>query len=269
MKIACIQLNIKWEDATSNFVRVRELIKKAKDGGAKLICLPELFSTGVTENSLKFSEGIDGRTSSFLSEQAKKNKVYLVGSFIEKAENNLPKNTVAVYNHKGRLIGKYEKIHLFTNNNEDEFYSAGDKLVNFRLEDFNIFPFICYDLRFPEIFRAAVEKGANVFLVMANWPNPRKEHWITLLKARAIENQSYVVGVNRVGKSPKLSFFGSSMIISPKGEIITEAGDKEEILIGEIKSDLTEEWRKSFNSLKDRRKDCYELRWKKFKNKKF
>lgn len=262
MKIACIQLDIKWENQNENFIRVEKLIKKAKDTGAELVCLPELFSTGVTENTLKFAEKIDGKTSLFLSRQAKENKIYLIGSFIRKIESGAPRNTAIIFGPDGKLVNEYEKIHLFTYNNEDKFYSAGNELITFEKEDFKITPFICYDLRFPEIFRIAVGKGTNVFVVIANWPNPRKEHWISLLKARAIENQSFLVGINRTGNSPKLSFFGSSIIISPKGEIIAQAGEGEEVLMGDIKIKDLEEWRSSFTVLKDIRKDYYEVFWK-------
>ncbi len=262
MKVACVQLNIEWEDQNENLIRAEKLIKKAKDAGAELVCLPELFSTGVTENALKFAEEIDGKTCLFLSKQAKENEICLIGSFIRKIESGSPRNVAVVFGPDGKLINKYEKLHLFTYNNEDKFYSRGNELAVFRKRDFKIAPFICYDLRFPEIFRIAAGKGINVFVVIANWPNPRKEHWISLLKARAIENQSFVIGVNRTGNSPELSFFGSSMIVSPKGEVIVQAGEGEEVIAGDIKVEDLEEWRDAFTSLKDTRNDYYELTWK-------
>jgi len=262
MKIACIQLNIDWENQNKNFLATEKLIKKAKNLGTELVCLPELFSTGVTENTFKFAEEINGKTFTFLSEQAKENKIYLIGSFIMNVKSSLPRNVAIIFGPNGKPINKYEKIHLFTYNKENKFYSSGNKLVVFKKDDFKIAPFICYDLRFPEVFRIAVKKGTNVFVVIASWPNPRKEQWTSLLKARAIENQSFVIGVNRVGNSPKLSFFGNSMIISSKGEIIAQAGEKEEILIGEIKIEDLEDWRKRFTALKDVRKDCYGVCWK-------
>jgi len=258
MKIACIQLDIKWEDIKNNLSRTKAYIKEARTKGAELICLPELFSTGVTTDSSKFAENLNGQIYNFLSEQAKRNEVYILGSFIECNGNKLPKNTAVVFNPQGLFVGKYNKNHVFTYNNEDKSYSTGNDLLIFKLKDFNICPFICYDLRFPEIFRIAVDKGANVFIILANWPNPRKDHWITLLKARAIENQAYVIGINRVGSSPTLSFFGNSMILSPKGQIIGRLGNKEEILIGEINIDSLNEWRNSFYSLGDRRINYYD-----------
>lgn len=257
MKIACVQLNIQWENRDENFGKTEKLIKEAKRAGAELVCLPELFSTGVTDKSQENAEGQEGQTSLFLSEQAKLNQIYLVGSYISK-DNGLPKNVAAVYNPQGKLVALYEKIHVFTYNGEDKFYSAGNHLTTFPLGGFGVAPFICYDLRFPEIFRRAVDKKANVFIVIANWPNPRKDHWVTLLKARAIENQSYVVGVNRCGTSPKLSFFGNSMIVSPKGDVLAQAGENEEVLVGDISLDVLNDWRTSFTSLRDRRTGEYE-----------
>lgn len=257
MKIACIQFDIKWEEPKANFSKVSSLIKEGANKGVRLICLPELFSTGVTMNSLKFAEDINDKTCKFLSTQAKSNGIYLLGSFIEKNENKLPQNTTVVYDTKGELRCKYNKNHVFTYGEEHKAYSNGNGLATFNLDGFNVFPFICYDLRFPEIFRIAIDNGADVFVITANWPNPRKNHWISLLKARAIENQAYVIGVNRVGKALELSFFGCSMIISPEGKIIGEVSDNEEILVGEIRYDNLIYWRKTFNSLKDRRGNYY------------
>lgn len=257
MKIALIQLNIEWENQEANYAKVKKLIGEAKKKGAELVCLPELFSTGVTMNASKFAEKIDGKTCQFLSEQAKTNKIFLLGTFIGENPDKLPLNTVVIYSPAGKLVGKYNKNHVFTFGNEHKSYSNGDGINVFKIGSFSIAPFICYDLRFPEIFRIAIDMGANVFIIPANWPNPRKEHWVTLLKARAIENQSFVIGINRCSNSPDLSFFGSSMIVSPRGEIISEADDKEQIVIGEIKAEEASEWRAKFTALKDRRKGYY------------
>lgn len=256
MRIACIQYSPAFENPEENFKIVRDLVKKAKDKGAEIICLPELFSTGVTLNSEKFSEKIGEKTCEFLSKQAKDNKVYILGSFIEKDDRIMPKNTSVIYDGTGSFVCKYNKNHVFTFGNEDKAYSKGDDITFFKIGNFNFCPFICYDLRFPEIFRIASKKGVDVFIISANWPIPREDHWLTLLKARAIENQAYVIGVNICGKVSNLNFFGSSVIISPKGEIIAKASDKEEILIGEIDKKSIDEWRKAFPALKDR-KDNY------------
>lgn len=261
MKVACIQFAILWETLEANFERVKALIKEAKQNGAELTCLPELFSTGVTMNFEKFAEHENGKTCKFLSEQAKKNDAYLLGSFIEQSKEKkiLPKNAVIVFDPKGKLVCKYQKNHVFTYGNEDKAYSNGEGISCFKMNGFVIYPFICYDLRFPELFRIAIEgmNGANVFIIPANWPNPRKEHWVTLLRARAIENQAYVIGINRCGNSPDLSFFGNSMIVSPKGEVIAQSGEMKETILADIKPEEVDEWRVAFSALKDKRTRYY------------
>ncbi|MFH1054991.1 MAG: carbon-nitrogen family hydrolase [Candidatus Altiarchaeota archaeon] len=252
MNVACVQLDVVWEEPSENIAHAGELIKEAVKSGADLVCLPELFSTGVTRTPKKFAESLDGPTCSFLFKKAREHGIYLVGSYIQKNPAGLPRNSVVAYDPKGSAVCRYYKNRLFTYDREHRYYSPGKGVVAFKACGFTVSPFICYDLRFPELFRAAVGKGADMFIVAANWPNPRKEHWVTLLKARAIENQAYVVGVNRVGNSPKHSFFGGSMIVSPKGEVVAEAGDGEEVLIGEAKSDEIASWRREFPTLKDR-----------------
>ena len=234
MKVACIQTDIKVGDFDYNISKAKQFISEAATKGAKLICLPELFATGVTLKTNNLEENNPGRTCEFLSKQAKEKKVYLLSSFIEKNNSNLPKNTMVVFNPEGLLVAKYSKNHVFTFGKENESYSNGEGVVSFSLDDFNVSTMICYDLRFPELFRIATDNKVNAFIVIANWPNPRKEHWRTLLKARAIENQAFVIGINRVGHSEEFSFFGSSMIISPKGEILMEADDKEGVFLEDI-----------------------------------
>ncbi|HKG80277.1 MAG TPA: nitrilase-related carbon-nitrogen hydrolase, partial [Pyrinomonadaceae bacterium] len=117
--------------------------------------------------------------------------------------------------------------------------------------EFTVSPFICYDLRFPEIFRAAVFQGAQLFVVIANWPASRVRHWITLLKARAIENQAYVMGVNRCGNDPKLSYSGHSMIIDPRGEVLADASEVEGVISAEIDAEALAQYRREFPFLND------------------
>jgi predicted amidohydrolase len=112
-------------------------------------------------------------------------------------------------------------------------------------------PFVCYDLRFPEVFRSAVRKGAQVMAVIANWPAKRVEHWVTLLKARAIENQAYVIGVNRVGTDPKLTYPGRSLIVDPHGNVLADGGDKEAVIRAEIDAGVVDAWRRDFPALRD------------------
>jgi len=253
MRASCIQLNIKWEDQEVNYIRARKLIREVAKGGAELVCLPELFSTGVTMNSGVFAESHRGETCRFLSQEAKNNRIHLVGSFIEENGGRLPYNTFVVHNPHGRLISKYHKTNLFTYGGEDAAYTPGDgKIPIIKIHGFSVSPLICYDIRFPGLSWAAVDKGANLLIVPANWPRGRIYQWIILLQARAVENMAYVIGVNQVGCSPRNRFPGHSMIIGPVGEILGKAGAKETVLTRDLDLKELQHYRREFPALRDR-----------------
>lgn len=248
-------MNIKWEDQEVNYIRARKLIREAAKGGAELVCLPELFSTGVTMNSGVYAESHRGETCRFLSQEAKNNRIHLAGSFIEENRGRLPYNTFVVHNPHGRLISKYHKTQLFTYGGEDAAYTPGDgKVPIIKIHGFTVSPLICYDIRFPELSRAAVDKGANLLIVQANWPKNRINQWTLLLQARAIENLSYVIGVNQVGASPRNRFLGQSMIIGPWGEILGRTGAKETVLMRDLDLKELQHYRREFPALRDRRR---------------
>ena len=129
--------------------------------------------------------------------------------------------------------------------------TAGTEIVCFEWGGFVVAPFVCYDLRFPEIFRAAAQRGANLFTVIALWPAKRQQHWLTLLQARAIENQAYVIGVNRVGSEPQFSYAGRSVVVDPHGVIIADAGEQERILTATLDAETVHTWRRDFPALRD------------------
>ncbi len=253
MKTALLQLDIKWEDKNENFARVESLAEKIKDAGVDLIVLPELFSTGYTMNSEFLAEDLDGETPSFLSEIARRYKINVLGSFIERAKPK-PKNSAILLNKEGRILLHYSKIHLPSFLEEDKNYTLGDKISECELDGQKIRVFICYDLRFPEIFRMNAE-NIGCFFVIANWPRERIEHWDALLKARAIENQAYIAAVNRVGNSPTSSYSGHSSIIDPLGRRIAYAREDEtDVIVSEIDFSFVKEIREKFPFLKDRKK---------------
>lgn len=260
MKIACLQTDIIWENKNENFDKVERLISEAVKQGCDCVCLPELFATGFTMNSDTLAEEVPGTTSNFLMHQAKKNGICIIGTLAEKGtQKEKPKNVCIVINQTGELIFKYNKIHLFTLDREDVHYSKGSSLSTFYIGETRAAIFICYDLRFPELFSTAAEKGVKVIFVPANWPSMRKEHWKLLLIARAIENQVYVVGVNRAGKSPSYDYHGNSMIINPLGKIIAEGTNSEEIVFGDVKAEEVDNIRKDLPFFKDRRTELYGL----------
>ena len=146
---------------------------------------------------------------------------------------------------------RYQKIHPFTLGGESDNFHAGKDVSLFDWHEFKVAPFVCYDLRFPEIFRRAAFRGANMMLAIASWPIVREEHWMTLLRARAIENQCYVVGVNRCGKDPTLTYNGRSQIIGPKGGIIADAGSNEGVISAPVSYEAMLEYRRELPFLKD------------------
>ncbi|MFH0861957.1 MAG: carbon-nitrogen family hydrolase [Candidatus Altiarchaeota archaeon] len=255
MRVGLAQLDIGWEDQERNYEKAAGLISKAAEDGCEVVCLPELFSTGVTLDSGRFAESRDGGTFKFLRRQAMENRITVVGSYIEENGGHLPLNTSITFDAKGTVLSKYHKTHLFTYGGEDKGYSLGKpSAVAYRLGEFTATTAICYDLRFPGLFQAGLDKGADLLIVQANWPNPRKSHWDTLLKARAIECQAYVAGVNQAGKSPNNTFFGASKIVNPHGEVIAEAGDKEGFIAADISAEDVRKNREKYPFMKERRR---------------
>ncbi|MBU0762042.1 MAG: carbon-nitrogen family hydrolase [Candidatus Altiarchaeota archaeon] len=244
MNVCAIQLRIKWENPGENICRAMKLVGEAADMGCELACLPELFATGVTLEPQKYAEKTNGPTCTALSDAAKENAITVVGSFIEESLGKKPYNTVVVYDKRGRLVCKYRKMKLFRYGGEHLVYSPGKKNATFELGGFKVMPHICYDLRFAGLFS---KLNCEFHVVVANWPSPRKDHWVTLLKARAIETQSFVLGVNMVGKNLKNTFFGASQIISPHGEVLASAGGKEQIISADISVKEVREYRSKYN----------------------
>ncbi|HEV8292611.1 MAG TPA: carbon-nitrogen family hydrolase [Tepidisphaeraceae bacterium] len=250
MKIYGVQLDIAWEDKQANHDKVRKLLEKTRPEKGSLVVLPEMFDTGFTMEVAKVSDEKTGVTRKFLADLAKELGVWVMGGFVN-SDAKSGRNEAAVFDPQGKEAARYQKIHPFTRGGEARCYSAGCEVKTFRWGDFTVCPFICYDLRFPEIFRMAVRRGVNLFLVIANWPLPREGHWATLLEARAIENLAYVVGVNRAGNDPKYVYFGRSRIIDPHGKVIAEAGREETVISADVEIGIVEAWRKDFPALSD------------------
>lgn len=249
MKIYGCQLDIAWEDKPANFQKVLHLLKEARPEPGSLIFLPEMFATGFSMNVAAVAD--DGATMKFLGECATSLGLYIAGGFVTRAENGKGRNELLVVAPEGKFISQYAKIHPFTFGQESIHYVGGDKICTFPWAGTTVSPFICYDLRFPEIFRRAMRGGAEVLAVIANWPVAREEHWITLLRARAIENQTYVIGVNRCGRDPQFTYSGRSLIVDPHGKVIADAGSKECIFGTEIDIPALREYRKAFPILGD------------------
>lgn len=255
MKISAAQLEIIFENKEHNIACAEKMILEAADNGADIIFFPEMTFTGFTmrvdENSDKSSETI---------ERIKKLSAHYgiaVGfGWINKAGEK-GENHYTVVSPSGEKLADYVKIHPFSYSGEDKYYEGGTELSSFTYLGKKISIFICYDLRFPEIFQAASAES-EVIVVAANWPERRREHWKTLLKARAIENQSWIIGVNCCGNQQGIHYSGDSCIIMPEGKVYTEINNSEGIIFSSI-GDEAIEARKSFPVKKDRRNNLYKI----------
>ncbi len=253
MKIATISLNIAWQDIEKNLVQAEKFIIKAKNDSCDVVVLPEVFNTGFITDIGKFAEPPKGRTYQTLKNLASKNSINIVAGISEKTNNAKASNVAVVFDKLGHELAKYSKLHPFNFANEGKYFDAGDDIITFELEGTACSVFICYDLRFPEVFRQ-VSKDVEVIFVVANWPNSRQRHWEALLIARAIENQCYVVGVNRIGKDGVgQKFNGSSMVIDPLGEVLLHTNKTNEYSVCDLSLNKVAMVREKFPFLSDMR----------------
>jgi len=255
MKVAGIQTDIAWEDPDENFRRVSGPAAEASDRGARLLVLPEMFATGFSMSADKVA-GFSEETRSFLAELARKLSVYVLAGYGEPAEPR-PANACSIFGPDGREVLHYRKIHPFSMAGEDRHYLAGVDVATAEVEGVRVTPQICYDLRFPEPFRAAAA-GTDLFCVVANWPEPRRRHWSLLLRARAIENQAYVLGVNRVGDGNGHVYTGDSALLDPMGDVVQGSEEGEAgLVMGEVSADEVGRIRGRFGFLDDRKPGLY------------
>jgi omega-amidase len=255
MKVFCCQHNITWENKTANHARVRALLKTASIPRGSLVLLPEMFSTGFSMNVADICEGTSGETEKFLASLAQELGATVMGGSVAVGPDGRGRNQALTFSPDGRELARYSKMQPFSLGGELQHYTPGEGIVAFSWGGFSVAPFICYDLRFPEIFRAAASKGAHLITVIANWPVTRIQHWITLLQARAIENQAYVAGVNRCGTDPRYAYNGRSIIVSPHGDILADAGNGESVIEADLDLAAVLKWRSDFPALVDMRAD--------------
>jgi len=235
VNVIALQLDIAWENKAANFEKARRLLTGAAPEKDSLVVLPEMFATGFTMNTSAMAEPYGGETEQFLARIAKEFGVFLLAGAAMRGGDGKARNKALVFSPAGELIAYYAKMRPFTPGGEADHYVAGERHAAFRWGDCTVSPFVCYDLRFPEIFRKAVAAHRpELFAVIANWPVKRIQHWIRLLQARAIENQAYVVGVNRAGNDPYYAYGGRSLIIDPQGEILADAGEREGFIQAEL-----------------------------------
>ena len=244
MRVSIAQMDIVLGDKEKNIREGVSFVEEAVKRKSDIIVFPELWTTGYAKDIKELAEPLDGKTIKKLTEVAQKNRITIVGTIAEKAEEYY--NTMHLVSPHG-LEASYRKMHLFSLMNEERLFAAGNKIG---LKE-NIGMMICYDLRFPELSRKLTMNGAEILIICAEWPYPRIEHWRTLLKARAIDNLIYIIGCNRVGKDTKFEYFGHSAVIDPWGKRLIE-GEKDEMLLTcEIDLSLVKEVRKKFPVLRD------------------
>ena len=254
MRVAAIQSDIVWEDPQANFERLRPWIAAAAAAGARLVVLPEMFACGFSMATEHVREPPDGPSARFLEEQAKAHGLWICGSMPESPEGApKPFNALVLASPAGKVLHRYHKIHPFSFAREHEHYATGEGHVTVDVEGLRCSLFICYDLRFADEFWGRAD-ATDAYIVVANWPERRRRHWTTLLQARAIENQAYVVGVNRVGHGSGLDYSGDSRIIDPWGEILAAGAGGETMLLADLSPDAVRDAREKFPVLKDRRR---------------
>jgi omega-amidase len=248
MKIALVQYSPVWEDKESNKKNILSLLQDLK--GVELFIFPEMTLTGFTMKSNELSETIHGDSFRFFSSIAKDKSTNILAGIIERRKSQIY-NTLIHIKPDGNLLKLYRKVHPFSYSGENEHYYAGSKPAYTKVKIWKIGLTICYDLRFPELFRKYGKKRAHLIVNIANWPDTRIEHWRTLLKARAIENQCYIAGVNRVGKDPKLNYVGFSSVFDPMGKEIVSVENDEKIIVVDLDKNYVNEVREKFPFLED------------------
>ena len=261
MKIAVAQISCSLGDPEVNVSKVRDFSRAAKEGGAELIVFPEMTDIGYSMPVIqKYASHWKIGFVTSLQEIAKQLSIAIVSGVSERDGSSIYNSQVLV-GAKGNIVARYRKTHLYAVApvEEQTCFAPGDAFASFALGDLRFAFSICYDLRFPEMYRKLVtEQNVGTFVISSAWPFPRVEHFRTLAMARAIENQGYVIASNRVGKDDDLWFCGSSAIIDPRGVVIAGASaDREELIYADLSQDLVNSVRQRVESLAHRRQDLY------------
>ena len=257
LTLALVQMDLALGDPARNLESVRTKIAEAKARGADIVVLPELWSSAYDlEHAAAHASALDAGMFATIADVARENQIAIVGSLLE-ARGGKIYNTATFHDARGTRVGAYRKLHLVPMLDEDKFLAGGDDARVFDAPFGKFALAVCYDLRFPELWRHYALAGARLVLIPAEWPQKRIAHWRTLLPARAIENQIFIAGCNRVGTSKGETFGGNSMIVNPWGEILAQGDEREALLIAQIDLDLVDDARAQVPVFRDRRADVY------------
>jgi omega-amidase len=257
MLIALASLNQAWEDKSVNLEYCREFFRKAKSYNAKLIIFPEMTLTGFSTSISEIAEEAkNSPTVESFRLLASEHEIGVIFGVVFK-ENERATNNAFLLGDAGELLGKYQKIHPFSFSGEDRYFDGGKEILSVNFEALRLGITICYDLRFPEVY-SALGTNTDVIVNIANWPEKRIEHWFTLLRARAIENQIFIVGVNRIGADPNgHRYVKSSVVINPNGEALQPIHTEQELDIYEVDKSVVSDFRSCFSTTQDRNPDFY------------
>lgn len=247
-----MQMNIAWEDAPANHARVEDLLGDADIHSGDLVVLPEMFDSGFSLRTDRTADA-HGHTLRCVQTLAEDLGVTIqAGRTVQACHCDKADNRATVIGPDGTLLCEYTKIHPFSFGREPEAIRPGRRVETYRWNDnLVVCPAICYDLRFPELFRLGLAAGAELFALGANWPDARQQHWRALAIARAIENQAFVLAVNRTGADPHLNYVGGSIAVDPMGDVIAALGEEEAVLSVEIDPSVVRDWRHTFPAWRD------------------
>lgn len=264
MKLSIAQLDVKRGAPRHNLDLIRQAALGASDQDSDLLCLPEMVTTGFDWKKNRQLLASCHEQHQEVARIAKAHKIAICGSFLEQSASGNPCNTLFYFDQTGEVLAKYRKLYLFSLFKEDQHVEPGQEFVVRDIKHCLAGFAICYDLRFPELFRKNTDLGAEIQFLPAAFPYPRLEHWRTLVRARAIENQCFFIAVNQSGVEGHgkavgpTHYFGHSMVVDPWGEIVAEAGEAPELFTVELDLNFVAQTRSKMTVLKDRRPEIYE-----------
>ncbi|MDT8440891.1 MAG: carbon-nitrogen family hydrolase [Desulfuromonadales bacterium] len=250
-----VQFNIALGDVDCNLARVEAALERVAQAAAQLVVLPEMWSAGYDYRRLADHAAATPRLVDALCAKSAELGLVVVGSLPEQCGDALCNTAVVI--DRGREVGRYRKLHMFSTMGEDRFLSPGNATLVVDTTVGRLGVAICYDLRFPELFRKMALEGAEIVCLPAEWPKPRQEHWRTLLRARAIENQLFVAAANCCGIQGKLDFFGMSLLLSARGEVLAEGGESDCEIVATFDPAEMAEYREQIRCYRDRRPEIY------------